>query len=70
MFKTVTETLSILQEDNSIIEVLNTVGAAAVSLGDGDLSVGEAWALSLVCVEAEKRIREIIQSKAQTISEQ
>ena len=48
-----------LKSDKCIFQVLDTVGAAAVSLTDGDLSVDSTIELLKVLREAEQRIHEI-----------
>lgn len=63
MFKTVEEALEILQEDKSIIDVLNTVGATITSLTNAHFSMEIAILISVVLKEAEKRINQIAQSK-------
>lgn len=63
MIKTVVEALEILQADKTIIDVLNTIGAAITSLTNADFTMEEAIAISMVLKEAEQRIREITQSK-------
>ena len=63
MFEIIMDALEVLKKDDSIIDVLNTVGAAALSLADEVLSPVEFLALNFVITEAEKKIKEITQSK-------
>ena len=63
MFEIMMDALEVLKKDDSIIDVLNTVGAAALSLADEVLSPVEFLALNFVITEAEKKIKEITQSK-------
>ena len=51
------------KKDESIIDVLQTVGATALSLADETLSPVEFLALNFVITEADKKIKEILQSK-------
>ena len=52
-----------LKSDKCIFQVLDTVGAAAVSLTGGELSVDSALALLKVLAEAEQKIQEITGSR-------
>ena len=63
MFEIVMDALEVLEKDETIVDVLNTVGAAALSLADETLSPVEYYALSFINTEANKRIKKIIQSK-------
>ncbi len=63
MFEIMMDALEVLKKDDSIIDVLNTVGAAALSLADKILSPIEFLALNFVITEAEEKIKEITQSK-------
>lgn len=63
MFKTVAEALEILRKDETITDVLNTIGATITSLTNADLSLNMAFLIAVVLKEAEKRINQIAQSK-------
>ena len=63
MFEILMDALEVLKKDESIIDVLQTVGAAALSLADETLSPVEFLALNFVITEADKKIKEILQSK-------
>lgn len=63
MFEILNDTLEILQKDETVVDVLNTVGAATLSLADVTLRPVEYYALSFINNEAAKRIREIIKDK-------
>lgn len=63
MFKTVEEALEILQEDKTVIDVLNTIAATITSLTNAHFSMEIAILISVVLKGAEKRIKEITQSK-------
>lgn len=52
-----------LKKDKCIFQVLDTVGATAVSLTGGDLSVDSTLELLKVLREAEQRIQEITGSR-------
>ena len=52
-----------LKADKCVFQVLNTVGAAAVSLTGADLSLNNLLALFKVLNEAEQRILEITGSR-------
>ena len=59
MSKVVEAAHEMLKMDKCIFQVLDTVGAAAVSLTGTDLSVEDTLALLKVLDEAEQRIHEI-----------
>lgn len=63
MFEIIMHSLETIQKDEKVADVLNTIGATALSLADVVLHPVEFLALSFVITEAEKRIKEIIQSK-------
>lgn len=63
MSKVVEAALDMLKADKCIFQVLDTVGAAAVSLTDGDLSVDSTLELLKVLRMAEQRIQEITGSR-------
>lgn len=63
MYETIADALEILQEDKTVNDVLNTVGAAVSSLSEVNFSIEVAVAISVVLKGAEKRINEITQSK-------
>ena len=63
MFEIIMDTLEVLQKDETIVDVLNTVGAATLSLADETLHPVEYYALSFINSEAAKRIKEIIKDK-------
>ena len=63
MFEILMDALEVLKKDESIIDVLQTVGATALSLADETLSPVEFLALNFVITEADKKIKEILQSK-------
>ena len=63
MFEIIMDTLEVLQKDETIVDVLNTIGAAALSLADETLHPVEYYALSFINNEAAKRIKEIIKDK-------
>lgn len=62
MNKVVDAARDMLKNDKCIFQVLDTVGAAAVSLTGADLSVDNMVALLKVLREAEQRIQEITHS--------
>lgn len=70
MFEILKDALEVLQEDETIVDVLNTVGATTLSLADKSLSPGKYWALSMFNVEAAERIREIVKDKLNKPAEQ
>ena len=63
MFEMMMEALKTLQKDEKVIDVLQTVGATALSLANEVLHPVEFLALDFVITGAEKRIKEITQSK-------
>lgn len=63
MFEIIMDTLEVLKNDKTVVDVLNTVGAATLSMADETLSPVEYYALSFINTEAAKRIKEITQSK-------
>ena len=63
MFETVVEAIEILHEDKTVSDVLNTVSATVSSLVVAHFTMEEAIAISVVLMEAEKRIKEIIPSE-------
>ena len=63
MFEIMMGALEVLEKNDSVIDVLNTVGATALSLADEVLSPVEFLALNFVITEAEKKIKDITQSK-------
>ena len=63
MFEIMMDALESLKQDETIIDVLNTTSAAALSLADETLSPVEYLALNFVIREADKRIKEIVQNK-------
>lgn len=63
MSECVVEALGVLNEAKTINNVMNTVGAAVASLTGAEFSVEVAVAISVVLRAAEKKIKEITQSK-------
>lgn len=63
MPKVVETAHELLITDKCIFQVLDTVGAAAVSLTGADLTVDNLVALMKVLREAEQRIQEITHSR-------
>lgn len=63
MFEIIMDTLEVLQEDKTVVDVLNTLAAATLSLADETLHPVEYYALSFINNEAAKRIKEIFKDK-------
>ena len=63
MSKVVEAAHEMLNTDKCIFQVLDTVGAAAVSLTGGELSLGSTIELLKVLRAAEQRIQEITGSR-------
>ena len=56
VMENVMDALEVLEQDKTVVDALNTVGALT-------LSPGKYWALSMFNVEAAKRIEKLIPSK-------
>ena len=63
MFEIMMDAREVLKKDDSVIDVLRTVGATALSLADETLSPIEFLALNFVITEADKRVKEILKNK-------
>ena len=63
MSEIIMDALEVLQKDKTVVDVLNTVGATALSLADVTLHPVEYYGLSFINTEAEKRIKEIFKDK-------
>lgn len=63
MFEIIMDALEVLEKDKTVVDVLNTVSAAALYIADETLSPVEYCALSFINAEAAKKITEILQNK-------
>lgn len=60
MFEILMDALEVLQGDETVVDVLNTVGALTLALADKILSPSKYKMLSMFNVEAATKIKEII----------